>query len=212
MRYKSIEEAQQDHIKNYRSDGLKKGKGTRYSPDYYRVKFIVDKVPENSKVLDVGCNTGVISIRLKDKDCHVKAIDIVQDLVDKAKWQGIFAEQGTAEDLSRYHSDTFDVVVCSEVLEHLFDPLPAMKEAYRVLKPGGKYLVTVPHPDSCMNESLGDYHQTNFSGPVIDTLFKSVFPKKDQCFVWNIPYIPEYCEVNNVDPNRPQWLGLECTK
>lgn len=47
---------------------------------------------------------------------------------------------------------TFDGVVCSEILEHVFDPMTVLEEAFRVLKPGGILLICVPfikriHPD-----------------------------------------------------------------
>ena len=39
---------------------------------------------------------------------------------------------------------TFDLVVCGELLEHVPDPKPVLREIYRVLKPGGTVLITVP--------------------------------------------------------------------
>ena len=46
-----------------------------------------------------------------------------------------------------FEDDSFDHVVCSEVLEHLADDLKAVRELYRVLKPGGTLVVTVPNAD-----------------------------------------------------------------
>lgn len=51
-------------------------------------------------------------------------------------------------------SHQFDVALFSEVLEHVSDPIPALKEAKRVLRPGGVLLICVPflsriHPDPC---------------------------------------------------------------
>ena len=40
--------------------------------------------------------------------------------------------------------NSFDVILCSEVLEHIPDPLPAIKEFSRLLKPGGKLILTAP--------------------------------------------------------------------
>lgn len=211
MRYKSKEEAHEDHLKNYRSDGVKKGKGRRYASDFYRVQRIIDSVPNNAYVLDVGCNTGTISLRLQQKGCFVKGIDLVPELVEKAKKNGVFAEQGTAEDLSRFSHESFDVVVCTEVLEHLYDPLPAVREAHRVLKKGGSYLVSIPHPHSIMADKLGDFHQTNYGVEEIDTIFHNVFPRGSVMYE-SIPYTQEYAAANALDPNQPQWLVLEAKK
>ena len=210
--YKSTEEAQEDHIKNYRSDGIAKGKGQRYSSDFLRVKWVIDEVPEGSSVLDVGTNGGTIAVYLMQKDCYVKGIDIVQELVDKAIKRGVFAEQGTAEDLSRFKDGEFDNVICCEVLEHLYDPLPAIKEAYRVLKEGGKYIITVPHPNGLMGgEKLGDYHHQNFTIELLDTLLHQDFKRGNVNF-YEIPYVKEYCVAQGISEGMPQWLGFVCTK
>lgn len=211
MRYESTQEAHDDHIKNYRSDGLKKGKGSRYASDYLRVQSVINSIPDNSRVLDIGCNTGTIAVRLQKKGCYVKGIDIVEELVKKAQKNGVFAEVGTAEDLSRFENESFDNVVCTEVLEHLFDPMPAIKEAYRVLKPGGSYIVSVPHPDGVMAEGLGDYHHKNYGIEELDTLFHFVF-KRGQVKVNQVPYVMEYAHANGIDPARPQWLMIQAVK
>lgn len=210
MKYTSKESAQQDHINNYRSDGVAKMKGSRYSSDKYRVYFLLSEVPEKSYVLDVGCNGGTVAMPLMAlKKCYVKGIDIVPELVDAAKKRGVFAEIGEAEDLSRFKDGEFDCVICSEVLEHLFDPMPAIKEAHRVLKDGGKYIVTVPHPSGfmCKDGKLGDYHQTNFTLEILDTIFHNVFQHGEVTFI-EIPYLLEYCLSNRIDPKMPQWLGI----
>lgn len=41
-------------------------------------------------------------------------------------------------------SDTFDVIVCTEVLEHTLDPFAAINEIHRILKKGGKLLLSTP--------------------------------------------------------------------
>ena len=212
MRYKNAEASHKDHIENYRTDGVAKMKGTMYSSDYYRVQWILQNIPKDSYVLEVGCNAGTVAIQIAQTGCYVKGIDIVQELVNKAVERGIMAEQGTAEDLSRFPDNEFSVVVCAEVLEHLYDPLPAIKEAYRVLQPGGKYLVTVPHPSSQMaGEKLGDYHQNNFTIEILDTIFHSVF-KRDTIMFSEIPYQKEFCIANGLNVGHMGWIGLECTK
>lgn len=206
-------EAHEDHANNYKSDGIKKGKGTRYASDYFRVQFVVQNVPEKAVVLDVGCNSGCIGVPLTKKGCHVQGIDIQPDLVKRAQSFGIFAEVGVAEDLSRYKDESFDVVVCSEVLEHLYDPMEAIKEAKRVLRPNGLYIITVPHPAGkmCADGNLGDYHQQNFTFDILNTLFHSQFEKGKVSFR-DITYIPEYCNANGYDPEQPQWVGAVAQK
>jgi len=214
MKYKSTEEAHIDHIDNYRSDGYKKGKGTMHSSDFHRVQFVVENIKPCSNVLDVGCNGGTIGIILKrDKECYVNGIDIVPELVAKAVKRGIFATVGVAEDLQEFEDESFDAVICAEVLEHLYDPEPAIREAHRVLKPGGKYVVTIPHPESRMSNSdnIGDYHQQVFSMEILDTLFHTYFDQGNVTFK-EIPYTKNYSIVNKINPEMPQWIGLSAIK
>lgn len=211
MKYKSKEEAHKDHIDNYRSDGVLKGKGSKRSPDHLRVKFLLHNTPKKSYVLDVGVNGGTVALPLIKLGCYVKGIDIVPQLVEEAQNRGVFAQLGEAENLE-FKDNKFDVVICSEVLEHLFDPQKAIEEAYRVLRPGGLYVVTVPHPDSEMcNNMLGDYHQQNFDAEMIDTMFHSVF-EKGNVSIAHIPYSAQHCRENQKDPKRAQWLGIVAKK
>lgn len=65
--------------------------------------------------------------------------------VEEARVLGLQA--GRIDDAGRLPFDdgSFDVVVCIEVLEHLFAPLDAVREMARVLRPGGLLIVTVPN-------------------------------------------------------------------
>lgn len=213
MRYESKEQAQQDHITRYRSDGIAKGKGERYSSDFHRVQWIVSNVPKKSVVLDVGCNGGTVGVKLlQTLNCYVRGIDIVEELVSKAVERGIFAKVGVAEELI-FEDEQFDAVICAEVLEHLYDPMPAIKEAFRVLKTGGRYIVTVPHPNNPVmaGDKLGDYHQQNFTMEMLDTLFHCVFERGSVTFQ-EIPYIAEYLQANRLPEGMMGWLGIVAVK
>lgn len=52
---------------------------------------------------------------------------------------------------------TFDCIICLETLEHVEDPLKAMSEIYRVLKPGGKFIGSAPFAYELHGEEYGDY-------------------------------------------------------
>ncbi|KKP51212.1 MAG: Methyltransferase type 11 [candidate division WS6 bacterium GW2011_GWD1_35_594] len=205
MKFTSTEDAHKKHQEQYISDGVLKGMGTIYSHDHYRARFVLDSVPVGSYLLDVGCNGGTLAIPLKtERKCYVKAIDIQPVLVEKAKKRGIYAEVGTAEDLSRFDDNSFDVVICCEVLEHLFDASIAVKEAHRVLRSGGLYIITVPHPLST-NRGLGDYHHKVFT---LDELKELIGARFGSITAVEIPYTRDYCDQAGVDYKCPQWHGI----
>lgn len=104
----------------------------------------------NDHILDIGCGEGFYAL-IFDKvyGCKVTAIDYDEEILTMAKdWlsdsKNIKFEIGNICDL-KYADNTFDKIVCSEVLEHIDDHITATKELYRVLKPDGILGVTVPN-------------------------------------------------------------------
>ena len=104
-----------------------------------------------AKVLDVGCGEGrhIFGILNEFKNVHCFGLD--QDLpsLEKCK-EGLefFKELDTNETIFQqgsvyqlpFEDNFFDLIICSEVLEHLEDYHAALKEIYRVLKPAGNFL------------------------------------------------------------------------
>ena len=99
------------------------------------------------KGLEAGCGDASFTEALNRYFEQTYAIDIssAQILENKKRLPKI---EFSTHDLSQpipFPNEFFDCVWCSEVLEHLFDPLFALKEYRRVLRPTGKLLVTVPY-------------------------------------------------------------------
>jgi ubiquinone/menaquinone biosynthesis C-methylase UbiE len=95
-------------------------------------------------VLDVGCGTGLITRKIRSN--HIAALDMNEWALQRAKLHTsgkISFIPGDAENLP-FPADNFDVVICTEVLEHLVRPDLALREIYRVLKPGSFFVGSVP--------------------------------------------------------------------
>lgn len=109
----------------------------------YFDRFISDW--KNLRVLDVGCGGGYTCEFLASRGAIVSGIDqsqaCIQSAIDHAKQQGYSIEYqpGFAEKLP-YSNDSFDVVVCVDVLEHVADVEKAIAQIQRVLKSGGIFL------------------------------------------------------------------------
>jgi SAM-dependent methyltransferase len=98
------------------------------------------------KCLDVGCGDGQTSGRwLHGNGRAYTGVDISDTAVEHARGLGLDAI--TVDDASSlpFPDETFDAVVCIEVLEHLFRPELAVGEIIRVLKSGGVFISTVPN-------------------------------------------------------------------
>ena len=109
-----------------------------------RTNFIKEKVDiENKRILDVGCGGGLLSEALFDFGANVTGIDAAGPGIEVAK---IHADNGskeisyfekTAEDLLKDESESFDIVTCLEVLEHVPDPCSLVNTCVKLLKPNG---------------------------------------------------------------------------
>jgi len=106
-------------------------------------------LPPGSKVVDVGCGYASWSCQLAERcGAHVLAIDIVPSLltvaVERIKAAGL-QDRIEVREASIYQiptaSDSYDVVWCRDMLNHMHDPLAALQECYRVLQPGGSMLL-----------------------------------------------------------------------
>jgi SAM-dependent methyltransferase len=101
------------------------------------------------RVLDAGCGSGPLFAALRDRGAIVTGIDKSAGMLDQARRRlGDDADLHVAELGSPlpFPDHTFDDVAASLVLHYLEDWGPALAELRRVLKPGGRLIVSVNHP------------------------------------------------------------------
>lgn len=97
------------------------------------------------KLLDIGCGTGyLIDMLASAHEAQYTGIDLSPNMVkvatDKKIKNAIFTE-GVSDNLP-FADNSFDVVTCSQSFHHYPDTDKALKEALRVLKPGGLYIIS----------------------------------------------------------------------
>lgn len=100
---------------------------------------------QNKTLLDAGCGTGWFSKAAASRGAIVTSMDLGENLLrEVAKKCDTKRVPGSILQMP-FSNDTFDYVVCSEVIEHVPEPAQAIKEIYRVLKPGGTLVLTTPN-------------------------------------------------------------------
>ena len=102
---------------------------------------------DDAAILEVGCGDGSFTRNLAEHSSRVTAVDISASQIERnarAHPEIQFLQHDVAQPFP-FANGAFDVIWCSEVLEHLFDPGFAVREMQRVVAPGGRLLVTVPY-------------------------------------------------------------------
>lgn len=162
-----------------------------------KILFILNKLVSDKKrvyhILDAGCGEGFLTdlIYKNFKNVEITGLECVQEALDIAKRMNdkICFQQGNIYRMP-YEDSAFDIVICSEVLEHLQHPNRALRELERVS--GIALLLTVPdEPWFCLGNLLalkniqslgnpaGHINHWTYSGFVryIDSIFSNRYKK-----------------------------------
>jgi len=106
-------------------------------------------LPRDARILEVGCSSGPLLAELQRAGFpHVWGIDISDTAVALACERVGVNQVRQADAVSTgFDADAFDVVIASDILEHITDDRAAIREWRRILKPGGRLILFVPcHP------------------------------------------------------------------
>jgi len=114
-----------------------------------RARKIMSNIDKKyGSMLDAGCGTGIYSFTLARRMKSINAIDIEKEKIDYGKkvnlWKDIKFEKMDLCNL-KFPKENFDLIICSDVLEHIKNDKEAFSELARVLKENGTLLITVPY-------------------------------------------------------------------
>lgn len=105
--------------------------------------FVLDRLRAEHELLDLGCGPGSITLDLAGIVTRVIGIDAAPEAIDRAtadaSRRGVTNVEFRVGDVYTldFDDESFDVVYAHQLLQHLGDPVAALAEAYRVLRPGG---------------------------------------------------------------------------
>jgi 2-polyprenyl-3-methyl-5-hydroxy-6-metoxy-1,4-benzoquinol methylase len=148
------------------------------------ISDIIGRLGNGLNVLDVGAGDGIIGEHVWKTGNHVVAVDLPTVAFQAHKRQGLLTVAGDAEQ-SSFASNIFDVVLASEILEHLWNPHSFVDEAYRVLKDDGYLIISTPEGIDSLRYDAHKYYFT------VESLKQMLGTRFD------------FCEVKRVKPAGP---------
>ncbi len=139
-----------------------------YPNHAFILRAVKQLLPEGElTILDVGCGNGYIASQLSAMGHNVIAVDASEDgiVIGRKAHPGVRFDVHSAYDDLRAIVVDVDLVVSTEVIEHLYQPNLFLENAFKVLRPGGHLIITTPYHGYLKNLALSlcnywDKHHT----------------------------------------------------
>ncbi len=178
-----------NYIDHYKKDALEfdyfEEKKGATAHDERRVReYVISKVPKDAvTILDVGCGNGWVAKEFLPKGKKVFSLDISATNPSKAKRLYPSPEHfGITADSFHlpFNNDSFDCVIASEIIEHVAEPSFFMKELFRVVKKGGRLIISTPYKEKliyylcvhCNKKTPANAHIHSFNEKKLEDLYK----------------------------------------
>lgn len=161
-------------------------------------------------LLEVGCAAGFFLKVAETESWQVAGVEIMEPAVTYARETlALDVRAGTLEEAD-FPDASFDAVVMIETVEHLLDPATTLRTAYRLVRPGGVLLITVPNQNSIMRTLLGPSwsvlspaeHLYYFTERTMKQMLLKVGFRETK-FVWRLPGQAWAETVNPYNSHRP---------
>ncbi len=166
----------------------------------------------SGNVLEVGCGEGRGVELIAPKAGSFTGIDKIPEVIENLKKkhpEGDF-RQMVIPPFATLENDTYDVVISFQVIEHIQEDQEYLKEIHRVLKPGGKALITTPNIK--MSLSRNPWHIREYTADELTSLANTIFTKVEMLGISGNKKVMAYHEENKQSVNRIMrwdWLNLQ---
>jgi 2-polyprenyl-3-methyl-5-hydroxy-6-metoxy-1,4-benzoquinol methylase len=126
------------------------------SADYYqneRPEMLKFLPPNPRRLIDVGCGDGLFGAAVKRRypECETWGVELMANAAQKAALLNDRVIQTPFESANELPEAYFDVVTMNDVLEHMPWPEPALAMAKRILRPGGRLVLSLPNVQYLLN-------------------------------------------------------------
>ena len=141
-----------------------------------KANYFDSLLPKGSKILDVGCATGVFLDMMRKFEWEVEGVEVSNELASYAHEKfnlKVHVRDITKENLN---SGPFQVITMFDVIEHVVNPVEVIEAIHEHLNPGGIALIYTPNL-----ESLAIHYLKEYSSSVIPVHHPFIFHKKSLC-------------------------------
>ncbi|MFX1535460.1 MAG: class I SAM-dependent methyltransferase [Promethearchaeota archaeon] len=222
---RSIKEAYDAERKNLPKDRTVYGQSSFYFTYHVAMELLKQKIIPGKKILDIGCSGGLIWKFLQEEDVDLEyyGLDLIFEALKSNKKYHLDVKlfNASATELP-FQDETFEYIISCETLEHIPDTVTTLKEIFRVLKPQGRVVLSVPNygnpilaaiakfyrvflgnPHFAMGEQVFEHHFTTIylddlfqklSFRIIDSIGAHYVPNKD-ALVWIAEVIPFFRRI-----------------
>lgn len=149
--YNSHNPTDKTRYTDYNFRYLKSHEKKRFDHLFKNLNLFLDK---KGQLLDVGAATGFLVLEANKKGYQAEGVEI-------SKWAADYGKKKLKVKIfhgdifkSNFKKESFDVVTILDVLEHLEDPIKELKEAWRILKPGGIVYIETINFDNFISKNL----------------------------------------------------------
>jgi 2-polyprenyl-3-methyl-5-hydroxy-6-metoxy-1,4-benzoquinol methylase len=107
------------------------------------------------RLLDIGCGNGAFISKTQALGWDSYGFEPDSEAIAVAQKSGLKVEQGKMP-YTNFASNYFDIVTMNHVIEHLHDPVAALHEVYRILRPGGRIFISTPNINAQGHKIFGE--------------------------------------------------------
>ena len=176
---KNYEKISADHLSELKKSGINPFMGEEEWASFEEstAKHVLSYSKKGDKILDIGVGLGRMLDRFPNLDRY--GVDISLGYLKESSTKGITTCLAKIEELP-YKDEYFDILLCTDVLEHVLDLNHAVQNILRVLKKGGILIIRVPYREDLSQYLTPGYpyyyvHVRNFDENYLTLFFTRVF-------------------------------------
>ncbi|PRY87558.1 class I SAM-dependent methyltransferase [Mongoliibacter ruber] len=164
--------------------------------------YIAAKPMVKGDLLEVGCGEGRgVEVLLKHVDSYL-GLDKIQEVIESlsSKYPKALFQQAVIPPFKDIEDNSFDTVVSFQVIEHIENDKLFLQEIYRVLRPGGKAIISTPNIRHTL--SRNPWHIREYTAPQLQRLCEAIFDEVETMGIGGNSKVWNYHEANRKSVNK----------